>query len=547
MVVLARGSRWARKPVWVAALAVCAIALAAGVASAVTGQLTFQGCFSDTAAAGCSVPAQAALDGAHGVAVSADDRSVYVTSQGDNSISHFRRNPTTGNLTFQGCFAETAAAGCSVPAQAALSGPFGVAVSADSKSVYVASRFDNSISHFRRDPTTGNLTFQGCFADTAAAGCSVPAQAALSAALAVAVTADGKSVYVASLSDDSISHFTRDPTSGNLTFQGCFADTAAAGCSVPAQAALSGPFGVAVSADGKSVYVASHGDDSISHFTRDPTSGNLTFQGCFADNAAAGCSVPAQAALDGAQGLAMSKDGKSVYVVSENDSSISHFTRDQTTGNLTFQGCFADTAAAGCSVPALAALGIAQGVAVSADGKSVYVASLEDSISHFTRDPTTGNLTFQGCFADTAAAGCSVPAQAALDDPIDVSVSADGTSVYVASRLDDSISHFMRELPSCRGKRATLTGTAVRDVLKGTGKRDVIAALGGNDRVLGRRGNDLICGASGKDKLIGGGGEDSLIGGKGKDKLFGNRGSDTCNGGAGKDTAKGCEKERKVP
>ncbi len=186
-----------------------------------------------------------------------------------------------------------------------------------------------------------------------------------------------------------------------------------------------------------------------------------------------------------------------MYAVSENDDSISQFTRDPTTGNLSFQGCFADTAAAGCSVPAQPALDTAQGVAVSPDSKSVYVTALDDSISHFTRDPATGGLSFQGCFADTAAAGCSVPAQAALDDPIAVAVSADGTSVFVASRLDDSISYFSRELPppppppttatpgTCRGKMASLTGTVGGEVIQGTGKRDVIAGLGGNDRIRG--------------------------------------------------------------
>jgi DNA-binding beta-propeller fold protein YncE len=537
----------------VGAVAILATALAAGIASAVTGQLSFQGCFADTAAAGCSVPVVAALDGAHGVAASPDNKSVYVTSQGDNSISHFTRDPATGNLGFQGCLALSAATGCSSPAQAALDGPVGVAVSPDNKSVYVASRFGSSISHLIRDPATGNLSFQGCFSDTGAGGCAVPAQAALDGALAVAVSADAKSVYVASLNDHSISSFTRDPTTGGLSFQGCFADTGAAGCAVPAQAALNEAFDVALSADGKSVYVASHGDDSISSFTRDPTTGGLSFQGCFADTPAAGCAVPAQPALDGAQAVAASADGTSVYAVSEIESSISQFIRDPVSGNLSFQGCFSDTGAAGCVVPAQPVLGNAQELAVSPDSKSVYVAALEDAISHFTRDPATGGLSFQGCFADTAVAGCSVPAQAALDDPIAVAVSADSASVFAASRLDDSISYFSREVPppppppststpgTCHGKTASLTGTAGGEVIRGTGKRDVVAGLGGNDRILGRGGKDLICAAGGNDRLIGGGGGDSLIGGGGRDKLIGGGGTDKCKGGAGKDKVRGCE------
>jgi DNA-binding beta-propeller fold protein YncE len=548
------------------------MALAAGVASAVTGQLTFQGCFADTNAAGCTVPAQAALNGAFGVAVSADGKSAYVASNIDDSVSHFTRDATTGNLTFQGCFADTNAAGCTVPAQAALDEASRVAVSPDNKSVYVTSDVDDSVSHFTRDATTGNLTFQGCFADTNAAGCTVPAQAALDGAFGVAVSADNKSVYVTSDVDNSVSHFTRDLSTGNLTFQGCFADTNAAGCTVPAQAALDGAFGVAVSSDNQSAYVASFNDSSVSHFTRDATTGNLTFQGCFADTNAAGCTVPAQAAMDSAGEVAVSTDNKSVYVTTGGDDSISHFTRDATTGNLTFQGCFADTNAAGCTVPAQAALDGTSEVAVSSDNQSVYVASVQDdSVSHFSRDLTTGNLSFQGCFADTNAAGCTVPAQAALDAARGVVVSPDNQSVYVGSGINDSVSHFSRELPptpaspsagaatpqtaapKCNGKTATifprpgrlartLSGTSKGDVIVGTGSADTIKSKGGADLVCAKGGKDKVKGGGGKDKLFGQGGKDTLIGGGGGDKLVGGGGSDTCVGGGGRDTAKSCER-----
>jgi uncharacterized delta-60 repeat protein len=62
----------------------------------------------------------------------------------------------------------------------------------------------------------------------------------------------------------------------------------------------------------------------------------------------------------------------------------------------------------------------------------------------------------------------------------------------------------------CFGKRATVVGTARRDVLEGTPHRDVIAALGGDDTVRARGGNDLICGGRGNDNLFGGRGRDRL-------------------------------------
>lgn len=102
-----------------------------------------------------------------------------------------------------------------------------------------------------------------------AAGCNVPGQPALNGANDVTVSPDGVSVYVASIGDDSISQFNR-AANANLSYVGCFADTSAAGCNVPAQAALAGAKGVAVSPDGGSVYVASSVADSISQFAREP-------------------------------------------------------------------------------------------------------------------------------------------------------------------------------------------------------------------------------------------------------------------------------------
>ena len=107
----------------------------------------------------------------------------------------------------------------------------------------------------------------------------------------------------------------------------------------------------------------------------------------------------------------------------------------------------------------------------------------------------------------------------------------------------------------CRGKEATLRGTAGKDNLEGTPGRDVIVVGGGNDRVNGRGGKDLICGEDGKDVLIGGPGKDTLVGGAGadrllgggaKDKLLGQGGRDVCNGGAGSDSGKSCERPRRL-
>jgi hypothetical protein len=99
---------------------------------------------------------------------------------------------------------------------------------------------------------------------------------------------------------------------------------------------------------------------------------------------------------------------------------------------------------------------------------------------------------------------------------------------------------------TCKGRQATVIGTAGNDSLNGTAGIDVVAALAGKDKVRGLGGNDLICGGTGKDNLKGGGGKDTLLGEGGKDRLSGGGGKDVCKGGKGKDAAN-CEVEKSVP
>jgi hypothetical protein len=92
----------------------------------------------------------------------------------------------------------------------------------------------------------------------------------------------------------------------------------------------------------------------------------------------------------------------------------------------------------------------------------------------------------------------------------------------------------------CRGKPATIEGTAQRDVLVGTAGRDVIAGKGGSDAVIGRAGDDVICGGSGADQIDGQ---------RGSDKVFGDAGKDACYAStrAERNLHKGCEKHRAPP
>jgi hypothetical protein len=82
--------------------------------------------------------------------------------------------------------------------------------------------------------------------------------------------------------------------------------------------------------------------------------------------------------------------------------------------------------------------------------------------------------------------------------------------------------------PSCRGRAATIVGTAGPDGLAGTRRADVIVGRGGADHIDGHGGNDVICGDGGKDHIAGHRGSDRLHGGRGVDHAKGGPGRDVC-------------------
>ena len=82
---------------------------------------------------------------------------------------------------------------------------------------------------------------------------------------------DGKHVYVASDNADMLLSLGRDPQTGRLAFIEEATDN------VAGVDGLENGWSIAISPDGRNVYVAGFDDDSLSVFTRDISSGSLTF------------------------------------------------------------------------------------------------------------------------------------------------------------------------------------------------------------------------------------------------------------------------------
>src|SRR5204862_105892 len=222
--------RLARREVAVLSLAGLVLLLATAGALAVTGDLTqpagSAGCVSETGAGPCADGH--GLGGREGVAEGADGESVYVASDSKGDEASLDRNSPTGAITQPagraGCVSETGAGPCADGH--GLSRAFGVAVSADGKSGYVASLTSIAVARLVRNTTTGAITqpagSAGCVSETGAGPCADGH--ALYGPRSVAVSADGKSVYVASDNGVDVASFShaaarvrRHRTSGAAT------------------------------------------------------------------------------------------------------------------------------------------------------------------------------------------------------------------------------------------------------------------------------------------------------------------------------------------
>lgn len=297
-----------------------------------------------------------------------------------------------------------------------LDGATDVTISPDGKHVYVCGFVDDAVAVFSRDATTGALTFVEQHKDGVDGDY-------LNYAFASAMSPDGSTLYVVAYSDDAINIFSRDPGTGALALVAVRRD------GIAGVTGLNGAADVAVSPDGQNVYVASYDGDSVVVFAVTDGGNPLAFVTSYTDAA------PSDR-LDAADGIAVSPDGRNVYVVAFNDDAINVFDRHPD-GTLAVQQALTDTTGE------IDGLDAARGVSIAPDGRHVYVAGeLSDAIAVFRRDPATGALGFAQVEIDSPYAGTNPDG---LDQARAAVPSPDGRHVYVAAGIDDTVTIFAPE------------------------------------------------------------------------------------------------------
>lgn len=385
-----------------AGLATLAATLAlSATAEAAPGSLTFLAQYKN------GVGGVAGIDAAFDVAISPDGLNAYAVGSSSNSVVTFTRNPATGALTFleQDVDGTGGVDG--------IAGARGVAVSPDGGSVYVTGWLDGAVATFTRNPTTGALTFLEQDKDGSGGVDGI--------AGAWGVAATNSSVYVTGDLDHAVAAFSRNPGTGALSFVEMEKDGSGG------VDGIGNPTGVAVSPDGASVYATGCLDSSVVTFTRNPTTSALTFLEQRKEG------VGGVTGIACARGVAVAPDGGNVYAVGESSDAVATFTRNTTTGSLSFGAALVD---GGGGVDGLNGV---RDVATSPDGGSVYtVSTIDGAVASFNRG-AGGALTYLEQDKD------GVDGVDGLTYTVGVTVAPGSANVYTASEGDDSVVAFTRE------------------------------------------------------------------------------------------------------
>ncbi len=176
--------------------------------------------------------------------------------------------------------------------------------------------------------------------------------------IGLALSPDGKSLYVTNIQGQNVSEYNVDPQTGTLSPK--------TPATVPAE---SEPNGIAVTPNGNSVYVANEGGDSVSQYSVNSLTGSLSPK--------TPAAITIRAA--GVNAIVVSPNGRSAYVATNYPNAIFQYDIDPSSGLLSPK------------TPESISVSEPEAIAVTPDGRSLYVTDA-DAILKYTLNPLTGAL-----------------------------------------------------------------------------------------------------------------------------------------------------------
>lgn len=344
----------------------------------------------------------------------------------DHEVRLWRRAAEDGRLEL----AQRIAQGQNLGGQTVdgLLGARALAASADGRFVYVASREADSVSVFGLQHAGAALNVNLVQVVRGVIG--------LDQALHLLLGPGDAQLYVAGANEGAVAVFARNAATGELSWieseRDGIDDPSDAGGTV---SGLAGVEFLARSPDGAHLYAVSGASARVVLFDRDPGNGRLSFR-------SAGGSADFGASLEGASALAFSGDGRHAYLAVAGDNRLLALARAHESGGAAF-GQLTTLGSLQQGVGGVQGLNSPRRIVLSADGAHVYVGGqLGGTIAWFLRDPLNGQLSFGGVRSDDTGGvdGLRGATGLVLDDARD--------QLYVAGTLDRAIAQFQRQSDS---------------------------------------------------------------------------------------------------
>jgi 6-phosphogluconolactonase (cycloisomerase 2 family) len=307
--------------------------------------------------------------------ISPDGRHLYAAGYGANALSAFERDSLSGELTLIDVYRDGSSGGDY------LGGVISLALSPDGMYFYTAALLDDAVSAFTRNDVTGRLTLQAAYRN------EFGGVNGLDGAVSVEVSRDGRSVYAAGLISSSLVVFNRNPDTCLLSFADWYRD------GQDGVDGLRNVTAVTVSRDGKNVYAAGSGEDAVSVFVRDDSTGLLTYSNILKND------VGGIEGLAGVRSLVVSPDDTYLYAAGEKDHAVVVFQKDSITGTYSPAHVMWE----GVNVSGIAAL---RSLALSPDGQVLYASGYgSESVAMLSRDGDIVNTPPNASFTSSANTG----------------------------------------------------------------------------------------------------------------------------------------------